>query len=228
MTLPLVDTPSANKFRNNAKLPTWHKIWFGDTAKLPPEVHGFVKRASTALLIGIGKVDGLADDPTRTPVVRHATAKTVAAKAIAEILECKSQVEAFGHNMTNEASQTIDERFAINPNHSPIYERVINWINSKANLPDGPQKIREAMKQDPSIVTVLSNYPPYIFDLNEGICKNLVVDGYMHHMPEAADKMVAGQKLVETATNYDRAVKGVQGSFYNEGMALQAAKRVEA
>lgn len=30
MTAPLVDSPNANKFHPNAKLGTWHNVWFGD------------------------------------------------------------------------------------------------------------------------------------------------------------------------------------------------------
>lgn len=50
----------------------------------------------------------------------------------------------------------------------------------------------------------------------------------MHHTPEAADKLLTGQRVVEAAAGYDRAVKGVRASFYNETVAAQAAKRVEA
>lgn len=225
MTGPLVDTPEANKFRANAKLSTWHNIWFGDPAKLPKEVHGFMKRASDALHTGLDKVAALADDPTKTPVVRHETAKAVANKTIAEIVDAKGRMEAAGRSMMADANAAIDQAFALNDSRTPVYERIVNWINSKATE---PAKIREAMKQDPQIVTVLSQYPPYVFDLAEDVARKIVIDGYIHHMPETADKLLQGQALVETAAGYDRAVKGVQGSFYNETMAAQAAKRVEA
>ncbi len=192
MTAPLVDTPEANKFRANAKLSTWHNIWFGDPAKLPKEVHGFMKRASDALHTGLDKVAALADDPTKTPVVRHETAKAVANKTIAEIVDAKGRMEAAGRSMMADANAAIDQAFSLNDSRTPVYERIVNWINSKANE---PAKIREAMKQAPQIVTVLSQYPPYVFDLAEDVARKIVIDGYIHHMPDTADKLLQGQAL---------------------------------
>jgi len=225
MIVPLVDSPDANKFRANAKLASWHNVWFGDPSKMPKEVHGHMKRASDALHAGLNKVDALADDPTKTTVVRHETAKKVAENTIAAILDAKGRQEAAGHAMMAEANEAINEAFAFDANRSPIYERIINWINSKSG---DTQKIREAMKQDPQIVAVLSNYPPYVFDLPQDVCRKIATEGYMHHTPEAADKLLSGQRVIDAAKGYDRAVKGVRASFYNETVAGQAAKRVEA
>ncbi len=228
MTAPLVDSPDANKFRANAKLASWHNVWFGDPAKMPKEVHGHMKRASDALHAGLNKVDALADDPTKTTVVRHETAKKVAENTIAAILDAKGRQEAAGHAMMAEANDAINEAFAFDASRNPIYERIINWINSKASEKGGIAKVREAMKQDPQIVTVLSNYPPYVFDLPQDTCRSIATEGYMHHTPEAADKLLTGQRVIDAAKGYDRAVKGVRASFYNETVAAQAAKRVEA
>ena len=225
MTAPLVDSPDANKFRTNAKLATWHNVWFGDPAKMPKEVHGFMKGASNALHAGLDKVAALADDPTKTTVVRHETAKMVAEKTIAAILDNKGRQEAAGHAMMAEANDAINATFALNESRAPIYERIINWINSKSG---DTRAIREAMKQDPQIVTVLSNYPPYIFDLPQDVCRKIATEGYMHHTPEAAEKLLTGQHVIDAAKGYDRAVKGVRASFYNETVAAQAGKRVDA
>lgn len=225
MTAPLVESPEANKFRANAKLASWHKVWFGDPAKMPKEVHGYMKRASDALHAGLAKVDGLADDPTKTTVVRHETAKKVAENTIAAILDAKGRQEAAGHAMMAEANDAINEAFPFDTNRSHIYERIINWINSNSSE---HAKIREAMRQDPQIVTVLSNYPPYVFDISQGACRTIATEGWTHHAPEAAEKLLSGQRVIDAAKGYDRAVKGIRASFYNETVAAQAAKRVDA
>lgn len=222
---PLVDSPAANKFRSEAGLPTFHKIWFGDPQRMPNEVHPLMQNSAKVLQAGLAKVAALADDPTKTPVVRHETAKKVADSTTAALLENKARQEAVGNRMMAEANDAINETFAFAEGRSPIYERVINWINShKHEL----RRIGEASKQDRQIVTVLSHYPPYVFDLPKEAIDKIVIDGYMHHAPQATEKLLQGQAVVSAAAGYDRAVKGVRASFYNPTIAGQAAKRVEA
>lgn len=220
----LVDSPDANRFRANAKLASWHNVWFGDPSKMPKEVHCHMKRASDALHDGLKKVEALATDPTRTSVVRHHDARIVAEKTIAAILDAKGKQEAAGNAMMAEANEAINEAFAFVEGRSPIYERIIGFINANAT---NHRKIREAMKQDPQIVTILSTYPPYVFDLPKDVVTSIATEGWMHHTPEAAEKMLQGQAVLKAAAGFDRAVKGVRASFYNDTIATQAANRVE-
>lgn len=228
MTPPLVNTPAANAFREMAGTHTGRKVLLGDTATLPKEVHLHVTRADEALVNGMAKVAKLPDDPTKTPVVMHETGGLIAAQTIAVIEDSKAKIEAHGEEMMTEATAEIHARFTLKQDRAMVYERVISWINSKANDANGPTKIREAMRQDPDIVTVLTEYPPYLFELAPDVRMGIVIDGYQHHMPLATERVVQGQKLVETAGKYDRVIAGVKASFYNKAMAAQASRRVEA
>lgn len=224
---PLVDQPAENEFRQRASLESFRKVWMGDIAKLPTEVHGYVKRANEALLGGLDKVARLADDPTKTEVVRHEAAKIVADRTVASIEESRAGLAAFGRQMTDEANTAIGERFTLRPERAQVYERIIGFVDKKSKEAGGALKIREAMKQDPEVVTVLSQFPPYVFELADDICHSIVIDGYKHHMPDAMNKMAEGQAIVEVAAGYDKVVSGVRHSFYNPALAMQAGRRVD-
>lgn len=102
------------------------------------------------------------------------------------------------------------------------------WLG-KTQLMRGEATASKPPASNPSAPPILTRgYPPYVFDIPQDVCRKIATEGYMHHTPEAADKLLTGQRVIEAAAGYDRAVKGVRASFYNETVAAQAAKRVEA
>jgi hypothetical protein len=109
-----------------------------------------------------------------------------------------------------------------------VYERIVDFINDASQETGGILRIREAMKRDPQIISVLTHYPPYLIRLSEDIATNIIVDGYKAHAPDALSHLDQGKELVKIAGNYDEVARGVRSSFYNETMAQQATMRVEA
>lgn len=220
-----VETPEAAKFIDRASLTNWHEVWFGNPKKMPKEVHPFMQASSRALLAGLGKIAGLVDDPTKTLVVKHETGKKIAENTIAALLDNKNKQIAFGQRMMAEANEAINAAFSLDAINDRVVDRIIDFINANTK---SQGKIREAMEQDPKIVAVLSNIPAYTFDLADEVVKSIVFSGYKQHTPEARDKLLQGEAVIKAAAGYDRAIKGVHASFYNETLASQAAKRVEA
>ena len=225
----LVRSPSANNFFERASIPTGRKLLFGDRSKFEgTRTANAIGAVDDAMQVALKKMVDLQGDKTRVSEIdKHVAAKAIARTLASVAHASKEAIAGEGKTLMAEATAAIQSQFALKPDRAVVYDRIVNWINDKAKDADGPRKIREAMKQDAEIVTVLREMPPYLFDLAPAVRDDVIYGGMVEHAPEHAEKFVQGQSMVELSERYDKAINGIHTSFYNEAITAQAATRVE-
>jgi hypothetical protein len=226
---PLMQTPEAIDFF--AQPNVMRKLSLGDPEKLNGGTYGnaynAVVNAHNAIGDGMTKVAALADDKTRTEVMRHAAAKTIAERTVVALQDTKANLEANAKRMNREATEAIEQRFAADPNRASIQSEIRGWIREQAKSPEGLAKIREAMKADAEVGAVLYHSPHFLLNLAPSVRDSMTLDAIEVHLPNAYKMLEGGIALNELAAKYPKAIDKVRRTFFNAALAAQAATRVE-
>lgn len=225
IALPLVKSPEATEFFQMPN--TLRKIMLGDPEKLDASVYNFVVRAHNAVGEGITTIVALTNDKTRNDVQRHAVAKTVAERVTAILNETKGQIEANARRLSREATDTINQSFAADPNRASIQSEIRGWIREQAKTAEGLAKIREAMTENAEVGSIIFHSPHFLLGLADSVRVSMMMDAVETHLPKAHAMLEASAALEKAAAKYPDAISKVRRSFFNPVLAEQASSRVE-
>lgn len=220
-------TPDAIEFNSSMQTESGRKAKLGDPERVNSQVSGYVLSAHNALKEGQATIARLAEDETRTAPLKHEAARTVTLRTVASIEAAQRSIVSAAEDFETQAEDMIADRFAPDATRSHWEMRIAEWIAETAKAKDGLQRIREAMKQDPEIVSVLKHSKSYILGLAPKVRDGLYIDGIEMHLPEAVKLANDGLKLRDTADKYSRVTKGIRSSWFNKAIAEKAKSRVE-
>ena len=219
--------PASVEFNSSMGTPSGRKARFGDPERVLPEVSGHVRAAHDAFVSGLTKVTQLADDETRTLVVKHDSARTVTLRTVAAIERSQHSIIGVADGLDAQAMETINRTFAADPAKVLVYDRIERWIGETAPAKEGIQRIRDEMKEDPDIVITLHHSKPYIMGLAKEVRLRLIDAGVEMHAPEAMQQFEKAKSLRNLAGKYSKVTKGIRSSWFNNALAEKAKSRVE-
>jgi hypothetical protein len=222
---PLVQTEEATDFFSQPDV--LRKVMLGDPDKVDETVRTAVVAAHNAVGNGMLKVAALTQDKTRTEVQRHAAAGTVAEQTAAALAQTQGLLNATADRLQREAGTMIEQTFALDANRASIESEVRSWVREQASKPEGLATIREAMKEDRTVATVLWHGPTFLLGLAPAVRENMRIDAIEYHVPKAYKALESSNALKETATKYTAAIAKVRRTFFSKALADQAATRVE-
>lgn len=223
----LVNTPEANDFFVTAKTDTGRRVLLGDRENLDRAVYNEIGWSHAALSEGIAKIEALANDPTRTPVQRHAAAEKVADGVVARLADTQSKLRGASNRLNNEAANLADAKFAPNPQRGVIEGEIRTYIKEVATKPDGMVKLRALVKSNPEVASVVYHSPAFLMGLAEDAYVNMRLLAVQEHVPEAFEKANNAVALDDLAAKYNRPIGLVRRSFFSPNLAQQASRRVE-
>jgi hypothetical protein len=222
---PLVKSPEATELFSMPD--TKRKIMLGDPDKLDSSVHAVVVAAHNAVGDGRTKIAALVGDKTRNDVQRHAAARTVAERAIGVLESAQKQLSAQARRMNQDATDTVNQSFAADPNRASIQSEIRGWIREQAKSVEGLAKIREAMKASAEVGAILFHSPHFLLGLADSVRTSMMMDAIEKHLPKAHAMFEAGIALEGAAAKYPAAMATVRRTFFNPALADQAKTRVE-
>jgi hypothetical protein len=199
----------------------------GDPAKYNGEAYNAISRAHTALAEGLGTIAALVKDPIRTEVQKHDVAKKVADSVTATLEKSVSVFHGVARNLNTEATEAVQNAFAIDEKRTSIHSEIRGWIRETAKTEGGLATIRRELAKSAELVGVLFHSPHYLIALAEDVRAIMVADGIAKHVPKAGAKMAEADALSELAIRYGHVVTVVRRSFYSPALAEQAKLRVE-
>jgi hypothetical protein len=223
----LVQDPDAQHFAQQATTEVGRKVLLGDRDKLDDHVRTAISNAHGWLADGVQKVGALVDDPTRNDVLKHEAAKIVADRTIEGLQQSQKALENRAGALHTEAHQMVEQRFAIDPVRASIQSEIRGWIREQVKNEDGLLTIRQAMRSDPEVASVIYHSPHFLMNLASPVRDNMRIEAIEAHVPAAYKKLEASIALTDTAAKYPKAIAGVRRSFYNAGLAAKAAQRVQ-
>lgn len=219
--------PAAVNFNVSMATEAGRKAMFGDPERVHSLVANHVRAAHEAFVAGHATVSRLANDETRTHVVKHEAARTIGGRTIAAIEKAQQAINGAADQLQGEFADTINRAFALDLSRPFVYDRIEKWIGETAKAKDGIQRIRAEMEEDPDIVTTLHHSKPYIMGLAKEVRLSLLDAGVEMHQPDAMRKLEDANKLRALAAKYARVTKGIANSWWNNSLANKAASRVE-
>jgi hypothetical protein len=228
MSIPmLVQDEDAQYFAQQASTEVGRKVLLGDREKLDEHAWNAVTSAHDWLRDGVSKIGALVNDPTRNEVLKHEAAQKVAERTIAGIQQSLGVIESRARVLHTEAHEMVEKRFAIDPVRASIQSEIRGWIREQTKSEDGLNKIRQAMRSDPEVASVIYHSPHFLMNLAGNVRDNMRIEAIETHVPAAYKKLEASIALKDTAAKYPKAIAGVRRSFFNAGLAAKAAQRVE-
>jgi hypothetical protein len=222
-----VNEPFAINWNETHRTPTQRKASLGDPQRFNTDANNAIVYAHDALVDGLGKIEGLVRDPTRTEVSKHAAARAVAKKTIGVIQTSASSIKALGASLNRRAQEMVEEQFAVDPNRASIQSEVRGWIRETAKAEGGLSVIRKAMGESAEVAAVLFHSPNFLLGLAVEVQANLVADGIEKYAPKAFAMIAEADALSALAIKYEHVARAVDQSFYSSALADQAALRVE-
>lgn len=223
----LVNSPDAEGFMQRLGTDVGRKVALGDRSQYDGRALNLIAAAHNAVIEGVPKIIALASDPTRTTVQQHHSARQIATKIGAAVIQSKTGLEGVARELMAEGEQAILERFALDPNRHAIHSEMRGWIRGRAVEADGIMKIREAAKTNSELVGVIHGSPNFLLDLSETTRENIVTDGFARFAAGGWAKIEESQRLNELAARYAKFPDMVHLYSYNRELANQANRRVE-
>ncbi|HEX3423025.1 MAG TPA: hypothetical protein VHS33_06460 [Sphingomicrobium sp.] len=228
MSIPmLVQDEDAQHFAQQASLEVGRKVMLGDQEKLDKLAWNALTSAHDAMADGVQKIGRLVSDPTRNEVLKHEAAQQVAERTIATLDQTQKVLQARANALHTEAHEIVEQRFAIDPVRASIQSEIRGWIREQTKDEDGLVKIRQAMRSDREVASVIYHSPHFLMNLASDVRNNMRIDAIEAHVPDAYQKLEASIALSDTAAKYPRAIAGVRRSFFNAGLAAKASQRVQ-
>jgi len=228
MSIPmLVQDEDAQYFAQQASTEVGRKVLLGDREKLDDYAYNAVTSAHGWLADGVRKIGALVNDPTRNDVLKHEAAKVVAERTIEGLQQTQAVLEQRANVLHSEAHQMVEQRFAIDPVRGSIQSEIRGWIREQTKDEDGLLKIRQAMRSNSEVASVIYHSPHFLMNLASNVRDNMRIEAIEAHVPAAYKKLEASIALRDTAAKYPRAMAGVRRNFFNAGLAAQAARRVQ-
>ena len=225
--MPLVNSPEAENFMQLMGTDTGRKVLLGDKSKYHGLATNPIGFAQNALADAIPKFAALADDPTRTPVQQHDSARRLANRVATVFSDSKASLEQIARELSTEGEQMVEDRFLLDPNRHAIHSEIRGWIREHADKPDGIMKIREVALSNSEVITVLHRSPHFLTGLSLDTRNNIVGEGLKRFEPAGWSKIEHGQEIAALAARYPDAINKVHLYTYNPMMADQANRRVE-
>lgn len=223
----LVNGPHAVDFLETALTETGTRAMLGDP-KIEAMVGVDIVNAHIALREGTKKVVGLVNDPTRTDVSKHAVAKKLADSVIEKLARTRSVIENRANHLESEGFRMADIELGPKPERAALDSEIRGWIRETLSKGgDGIGVVRETMKQNESVAAILWHSPRFLLGLPEDVYGTLRYDALETHRPSIYASLTTSYDLKELLGKYDKTIRKVQSSFYNQEMANAAAKRVE-
>lgn len=222
----LVQSQDATRFIQNMTLPAFRKVELGDPLKFA-NVTAPVTAAHEALKTGIDTLARLAQDKTRSEPERHEAARTVATRVAAVLEQSKATIMGTARQLGEQAVAMVEERFAPREGRGAIESDIRTWMRETAKTPDGMAQIREAVKSNSEIASVVFHSPFQLLGFSENTRRELIRKATGTFVPKAAALAEEGVELAEIAQRYPQVIRSVHASFYNNAVAEQAKTRVE-
>lgn len=220
-------TPDAIEFVKTISLSAGRKALLGDPTNYQPSPFNQFDIANTAVEQGLKKVRALASDKTRTVVQKHDAARTVTEGVIQKLEACENAILSRAEKLIGEADDAVVAKLDPDRIKPKVWDMIVDWAHRHRGSSEGAAMIREKVKSDREVATVLFYAKGFLLDLPEEFQSNMETLAWESPVPEAKTKHDEASELLRFAKNYPQVRRSIRASWYNGPMADQVATRVE-
>lgn len=191
------------------------------------EASAALLNAQIAVRDGIGTIERLAKDPTRTDPQRHEAGGKVSGKTLETLARSKATIESRITALHAAGAEEADRAFAPNLSRSHLDAQIMQFIREQAKLPEGVVKLHELVKTNRNVAAVVYQSEGFLLGLADQTHTTMRFDAIEAHVPTAYKKMVDSVAMHELPGKLADAMAKVKSSFHNAAIAAQTALRVD-
>jgi hypothetical protein len=177
--------------------------------------------ASAALKDGVGIVERLAKDESRTPPQRNEAAARVAEQVAGEIEKAAQVIERrhalLWENGLSEASRV----FAPDLSRQAFDAEIMRWVREESAKENGVVKVHEMVRKNKNVAAVVVNSEPFLLGLHETAHERMRQDAIEAHAPKAWEKLSRSASMTALPDKLKKTAANVRRFFFDP---LQRAK----
>ena len=183
--------------------------------------------AQIALRDGIGTIERLAKDPTRSDPQRHEAGGKVSAKTVETLAKSKATIESRIESLHASGVAEVEAAFAPNLQRSHLDAEIMRYVREQAAKPEGVTKLHDLVKTNRNVAAVIYQSESFLLGLADQTHSTLRFDAAEHHVPAAYKKMTNSLAMQELPGKLDGAIANVKRGFHSQAIAAQTALRVD-
>lgn len=191
----------------------------------PVEPQTAFVRAKYALQDGIGRLDRLGADATRTDAARHDAAKVLYDRMAGEVRNAAKTAATWAATELQAAQRGLNAVLAPSSDKAGLYAEIRAHVASRRTDPDF--SLSALVKSSRDTAVAVASAPFFLSGISEERHRDISVTAMMAHAPEEAERIVAAKAIAGEAERMEKGLQEIQPAFYVDSVAAKMGSFVD-
>ncbi|MFD1482551.1 hypothetical protein [Paracoccus nototheniae] len=210
------------------KLPVGFDSQFArGVAHMPAEPATSLTKAGHVLRDAVGRLERLANDPTKLSPVKHQDARRLYERMSHDMKESAKSAARWADREMHSARDNMAAVLSKDSSKASLYSEIRAWCASRKSDPNFPAELARLVESDIDVAVAISTAPAFLSGVSDERKSTLTKSAMLAFSPEDAERLMVAQTVAVEAERCDKAVDGLRPAFYAEGIAQLANAAVD-